>query len=34
VVDYYPGLKMVAQQSADFDRNKGMEVMESIAGPS
>jgi ribose transport system substrate-binding protein len=30
VVDYYPGLKMVAQQSADFDRNKGMEVMESI----
>ncbi|PTR01094.1 monosaccharide ABC transporter substrate-binding protein (CUT2 family) [Mucilaginibacter yixingensis] len=30
VVDYYPGLEMVAQQSADFDRNKGMEVMESI----
>ncbi|HSC39688.1 MAG TPA: D-ribose ABC transporter substrate-binding protein, partial [Chitinophagaceae bacterium] len=30
VVDNYPGLKMVAQQSADFDRNKGMEVMESI----
>lgn len=30
VVDYYPGLQMVAQQSADFDRNKGMEVMESI----
>jgi ribose transport system substrate-binding protein len=30
VVDYYPGLKMVAQQSADFDRNKAMEVMESI----
>ncbi len=30
VVDYYPGLKMVAQQSADFDRNKGLEVMESI----
>ena len=30
LVDYYPGLKMVAQQSADFDRNKGMEVMESI----
>src|SRR5476649_1576622 len=30
LVDYYPGLKMVAQQSADFDRNKGLEVMESI----
>jgi ABC-type sugar transport system substrate-binding protein len=30
VVDYYPQLKMVAQQSADFDRNKAMEVMESI----
>jgi ABC-type sugar transport system substrate-binding protein len=30
VVDNYPGLKMVAQQSADFDRNKGLEVMESI----
>jgi len=30
VVDHYPGLKMVAQQSADFDRNKGLEVMESI----
>tara|TARA_B110000263_G_C15295552_1_gene505452 strand:+ start:641 stop:1600 length:960 start_codon:yes stop_codon:yes gene_type:complete len=30
VVDYYPDLKMVAQQSADFDRNKAMEVMESI----
>ena len=30
VVDLYPGLQMVAQQSADFDRNKGMEVMESI----
>ena len=30
VVDYYPGLKMVAQQTADFDRNKGLEVMESI----
>ena len=25
-----PGLKMVAQQSADFDRNKAMEVLESI----
>ena len=30
VVDNYPELKMVAQQSADFDRNKAMEVMESI----
>lgn len=30
VVDLYPGLKMVAQQSADFDRSKAMEVMESI----
>lgn len=30
VVDYYPDLKMVAQQSADFDRNKAMEVLESI----
>lgn len=30
VVDNYPGLKMLAQQSADFDRNKAMEVMESI----
>ncbi|MCF2501849.1 D-ribose ABC transporter substrate-binding protein [Dyadobacter sp. CY107] len=30
VVDHYPGLKMVAQQSADFDRNKAMEVLESI----
>jgi ABC-type sugar transport system substrate-binding protein len=30
VVDNYPGLKMVTQQSADFDRNKAMEVMESI----
>lgn len=30
VVDNYPGLKMVARQSADFDRNKGLEVMESI----
>jgi ABC-type sugar transport system substrate-binding protein len=30
VVDNYPQLKMVAQQSADFDRNKAMEVMESI----
>jgi len=30
VVDNYPELKMVAQQSADFDRNKAMDVMESI----
>jgi ribose transport system substrate-binding protein len=30
VVDHYPGLTMVAQQSADFDRNKAMEVLESI----
>ncbi len=30
VVDNYKGFKMVAQQSADFDRNKAMEVMESI----
>ena len=30
VVDNYPELQMVAQQNADFDRNKAMEVMESI----
>lgn len=30
VVDCYPQLKMVAQQSADFERNKAMEVLESI----
>ena len=30
VVDRFPGLKMVAQQSAEFDRAKGLEVMESI----
>jgi len=30
VVDNFPEIKMVAQQSADFDRNKAMEVMESI----
>lgn len=30
VVDEYPGLKMVAQQSADFDRNKAMEVLETM----
>ena len=30
VVDRYAGLEMVAQQSADFDRNKALEVTESI----
>jgi ABC-type sugar transport system substrate-binding protein len=30
VADNYPELKMLSQQSADFDRNKAMEVMESI----
>lgn len=30
VVDYFPDLKMVAQQSADFDRSKAMEVLESV----
>lgn len=30
VVDEFPELKMVSQQNADFDRNKAMEVMESI----
>jgi ABC-type sugar transport system substrate-binding protein len=30
VVDNYPGLKMVAQQSADFDRAKGLDVMTAI----
>lgn len=30
VVDHYPGLKMVAQQSGEFDRAKALEVMESI----
>lgn len=30
VVDRYDGLEMVAQQNADFDRNKALEVMESI----
>jgi len=30
VVDRYPGLKMVAQQSADFDRAKALQVMEAI----
>jgi ribose transport system substrate-binding protein len=30
VVDRYPGLNMVAQQSADFDRAKALEVLESL----
>lgn len=30
VVDRYEGLEMVAQQSADFDRTKALEVMESM----
>jgi ribose transport system substrate-binding protein len=30
VVDNYPELKMVAQQCAEFDRTKAMEVLESI----
>jgi ribose transport system substrate-binding protein len=30
VVDEFPELKMVAQQSADFDRNKALDVMETI----
>ncbi len=30
VVDQYPDLEMVAQQSADFDRTKALEVMESL----
>lgn len=30
VVDAFPNLKMVAQQSGDFDRNRAMEVMETI----
>lgn len=30
VVDRYKGLKMVAQQSADFDRAKALDVLESI----
>jgi ABC-type sugar transport system substrate-binding protein len=30
VVGRYPGLKMVAQQSADFDRSKALAVMDSI----
>lgn len=30
VVDHFPELVMVAQQSADFDRSKAMEVLESV----
>lgn len=30
VVDRFPGLKMVAQHTAEFDRAKALEVMESI----
>lgn len=30
LVDNYKGLQMVAQQSAEFDRNKAMDVLESI----
>lgn len=30
VVDRFPELKMVAQQSAEFDRSRALEVMESI----
>ncbi len=30
VVDNYPDIKMVAQQTADFDRNRAMDVMESM----
>jgi ribose transport system substrate-binding protein len=30
VVDRYEGLKMIAQQSGEFDRTKSLEVMESI----
>ena len=30
VVDCYENLKMLAQQNADFDQNKAMEVMESM----
>lgn len=30
VVDQFPALEMVAQQSADFDRSKAMEVLESV----
>jgi ribose transport system substrate-binding protein len=30
VADRYPGLHMIAQQSAEFDRSRALEVMESI----
>ena len=30
VVDCFKGLEMIAQQNADFDQNKAMEVMESM----
>lgn len=30
VVDRFPSLKMVAQQSADFDRSKALEVLEAL----
>lgn len=30
VVDNYPKLKLLAQQPGDFDRNKSLEVMESL----
>ncbi|WP_209402750.1 D-ribose ABC transporter substrate-binding protein [Pseudozobellia sp. WGM2] len=30
VVDHFPELEMVSQQSADFDRSKAMEVLESV----
>lgn len=30
MVDEFSGLKMVAQQSADFDRSKAMDMMETI----
>jgi ribose transport system substrate-binding protein len=30
VVDRYPGLRMVAQQSAEFDRSRALDIMESI----
>jgi len=30
VVDRFPGLQMVAQQSADFDRAKALEVLEAV----
>lgn len=30
VVDKFPNIQMVAQQSGDFDRNKAMEVLETV----